>query len=317
VARCYHLGKPKDAWHLLSRASQAEVGERRRFNESFVFIDEEYSPRDLRVLGAVAGDGNVVFGKVQVSFVRNGSSGQPCTTVGTGTWVQEAGAWRRVRLPRTRLLYEMQFERAHYAVAARTAERWVAADPFSLEAHSALIAALERKPAGAERVGAVTAAVKAALAVNPVDSAGLFLAVTFAEDAASAEEYFRRLSPDDCDRGGAAVNVAARLDPEKRLRFLEAVGSRSPVIDLQEVAAALASGDKKSLATLLTESMCERVRAHLERQRSDYAAAWAVTMAEAWLAIENEKAANTWASYASLRDPHAPSLAELLHRNHE
>jgi len=316
VTNCFYLGHPSDPWHFLSRESQSEVGTRDGFNEAFA-KPSNWRGKSVTVLGVESRDGQV-FGRVEVVYEVARKGGKRCTEVGTKSWTQEAGAWRRVLLRKEEELADQQFQAGDYSESVATAEKWLGLDPFSVEAYKRLVFALRRGGRSSQSSSrSLTETLGAALALNPADSVVLFMTVSWAEDPDVGETLFERFAADDCVREEAAVNLAFRMSPERRLAFLEKLGTTSPRLQMQLVDALLQLEDREKLRTVLTPDLDKEIRAQLEQQDDASAALWSVTMGEAWLLLKNREAAKAWASYAGSRDPSHPGVANLLRRTRE
>jgi len=312
VTRCFYLGHPSDPWHFLSRESQAEVGARDGFNKAFA-KPSNWRSKSVTVLGVESRDGQV-FGRVEVIYEVTRPGGKHCTEVGTKSWTQESGAWRRVLLRKEEELADQQFQAGDYSESVATAERWLGVDPFSLEAYKRLVFALQRGGLSSQSSRSLADTLGAALALNPADSVVLFMTVSWTEDPEVGEALFERFALDDCVREEAAFNLAVRMSPERRLAFLEKLGTMPPRLQMQLVDALLQLEDRERLRTVLTPDLDKEIRAHLEQQDDASAALWSVTMGEAWLLLKNREAAKAWASYAGARDPSHPGVASLLRR---
>jgi len=312
VANCFYLGHPADPWHFLSRESRPEAGTRDDFNKAFA-QPSDWRTNSATVLGVESRDGQV-FGRVQVVYEAAVKGRKACSEVRTKTWAQEDGAWRRVVRRHEEELADKQFQNGDYSGSVATAEKWLRLDPFSVEAYKRLVFALARDESGSSNGRSLPDTLQAALALDPADSVALFLAVTFTEDPDEGETLFGKLAPDDCIREQAAFNLALRMSPERRLAFLEKLGSTSPRIQMQLVQGLVQLGDSERLRALLTPDLDKAIRTQLEQQDGSNAALWSLTMGEAWLLLENRDAAKAWASYAGTRDPNQPGIADLLRR---
>lgn len=319
-AKCYHLGEPPDPWSFLSKESQLEEGNRDTFNAGRITARKGapgaaiWPPRSLRVLG-IDTRGASVFGRVEAVSERAPAANRPpCQTVNTYSWIQEGGAWRRVRLPKTQELFSRQFLNGDYSGAVATAEKWLSLDPFSPNAYRQLVFALARRGGGSQTSRSVADAVRAVLAVNPVDSTSLFTAVSNTSDIDIAEALFDKMAADDCWRNGAAFNLSNEMAPKRRMAFLERIGPVSPSIRMQTIRTAHDLRDRKRLSVLLSSDSDKEVRSELDLADASYAATWGTAMGEAWLFMGNKEAAKAWATYAATRDPNHPEVASLLRR---
>jgi hypothetical protein len=310
-ARCFHLGVPSDAWHFLSKEAQAEEGSREEFNKRFGPDDEK--PVAFKVLGVDTRNGQNL-GRIEVVWNNKLDNGKYCKNTQTFSWIQEGTSWRRLHLPKTMELNAQQFSNGDYSAALGTAEKWLAIDPVSLDAYKALVFALTRGGRSSMNTRSLPDTVRAALAVNPADSRGLFTAVTFTEDPDVAESLFDRISPDDCGRENAAFNLAMKLPSKRALEFLEKLGSDSSSIQMLVIELATTVGDRKKLESVLTADWNKKIRADLDRADGAYAAMWSVSMGNAWLALNKKDVAKTWASYAATRDPSQAEVARLLRK---
>ena len=310
TARCFHSGVPRDAWLLLSKEAQAEEGNREEFARGFG--PERQVPIAFRVLGVDTRNGQTL-GRVEAVY-SNSRKDKTCKNTVTFSWIQEGAEWRRIRLPRTKELYDQQFANGDYSGAVSTAEKWLAKDPISPQAYKALVFAIWRGGRSSANTRSLPDTVRAALAVNPSDSDGLFTAVTFTLDPDVAESLFDRFSVDDCLREGAAFNLAMKLPPKRALELLEKLGSSSASTQMQIIKLATRVGDKKRLEVALTEERDKQIRTELDSEDGSFAAAWAVSMGEAWLALNKRDTAKAWASYAATRDPNHEEVARLLRR---
>jgi hypothetical protein len=146
------------------------------------------------------------YGIVSLVETTNGAR-----TVSTTVWVSEENKWRRLKLTNKADELTRAFDDRDFKKAKTLVEEWLAADPFSLEVHEALLICLDASGPQGLQPGRRTAAdvLRTMLAINPEDTRALFDAAVRSADSADARRFLVKLAGTPA-YAAAVEKIAAR-----------------------------------------------------------------------------------------------------------
>lgn len=306
----------KKTYHLLSEKTRAQIGE-----DQWVKLVETFQPINaVKVLRKEVVRGATYALVANTLLIRGegmDSTGKKVPKewkyIRTSSWILENGKWRRLNFPKTGEEVNRAFKNGDYAAVKAKSEEWLTLDPFSIEAYKCLIFAIARggRTLPKEGAGSVDNIVRAVLAVNPEDTMGNFIAVTYTEEKSIAKSFLARLKGTTA-YDDAAYNFAGKYNnPKERLAFLED----------QEPAPNINMGKAITFAELRRweefrklagdNTFIQDTKKLLDSKDTSFSAARAAELGTGFLGAKDRGNAHFWFAYGLTKDPNDPQVRQL------
>ena len=306
----------KKTYHLLSEKTRAQTGE-----DQWVKLAESFQPINAVKVLRKEEVGGATYALVANTLLIRGegmdSTGKKVPKewkyIRTSSWVLENGKWRRLNFPKTGEEVNRAFRNGDYAAAKAKAEEWLTLDPFSIDAYKSLIFAIARGERTLPKEGArsVDNIVRAVLAVNPEDTIGNLIAVTYTEDKSIAMSFLARLKGTTA-YDAAAYNFAGKYDnPKERLAFLEGQ-EPAPNLNMQKAITFAELRRWKEFQKLAGDNtFIEDTKKFLNSMDTSFSAARAAELGMGFVGAKDRGNARLWLDYGVTKDPKDPHVRQL------